>query len=203
MCEVFSIIGTAIAGAVGATVSAGAATAIGVGTTIVGGAALGAGAGMASAAITGGNIGKGALWGAIGGGLLAPIGVAAGSAFGAAGGAIAGVKVGATAGAIGGGVIGSTIGGLTAGAISGIRSTKKQVAVGNAIAAKTKNTLSSSVETTQQVEKTATTLKDKILQKRTLASLRIPLKQSDDSSNIGLNTSNGGGSGATGLNIPM
>lgn len=113
----------ALAGAIGAGATAlgataGVASAVGaIGAGAIGGAGLGA----LGSAITGGDVGKGALFGALGGGITGGLG----SAVGAMGGSAAGAAPGAATGAVttpvasgtsslagsGGSAIGSTTGG--------------------------------------------------------------------------------------------
>lgn len=183
-------VGTAVTGALGITgLSAGATMAVGGATIAAGGAALGAGVGMTTAAITGGNIGKGALFGALGG--------AAGGFIGAP---VAGTLAGGL-GAVGGAIAGSAVGGLAGGAVSSLKSARDarnnintQGQKDSALGTATQTT--SQVAATQRYAKTADTLKDRSLLKRTLSSLRIPLNQS--TATVGLNI---GETTTTGLNI--
>lgn len=171
MCDIFTAIGTGLLTAIGA--GTGAATAVGVGAT----ALAGAGLGMGTAAISGGNIWKGALFGGIGG--------VAGAGIGSSLGGLAG---GATATAIGAGT-GGVAGGIGGGLMSSMMDrTKAQRNAASLAQQEALKKLESNTQGIQTVQKTATALKDRNLNQRTLSSLRV-----------GLNT---GGDSATGLNIP-
>lgn len=183
MCEIFTIIGGTILGAVGAAgASAGVATAVGVGAS----AALGAGIGAGAAAIKGGSIWKGALFGAAGGVMGA--GALGGAALAGAG--AAGIASGSTASVIAAGA-GASVGGVTGGAGGGLMSSKMDNAKMKANASlqaqkaaieKIQKTSQTGVQT---IQRTATALKDKNLTNRTLSSLRIGLNTAD--TNTGLN----------------
>lgn len=199
MCEVFTTIGMSL-GLAGA-----AATAAGVGITAGAGAALGSGVGMLTAAIKHGDIGKGALFGALGGGVLAPVGAVAGGALSGGFGAVAGTAGTVTtgmgaiaAGGVGGGVLGGAVGGMFAGS-GDKKGANKPTEI------KSGTTEGKSMDS--RVAETAKYAKASGLQKRTLSSLRIPLTNKV-ASNVGLNTGTGQPKGTTstssvGLNIPM
>lgn len=115
----------AIAGALGTT----AATVAPVIGAVGAGALGGAGMGALGSAVTGGDVGKGALFGALGGGLTGGLSSAVGSiggaaatpgagALGSTGGTAAGAAPGAAAGSTGGSALGST-GGSALGSTTG------------------------------------------------------------------------------------
>lgn len=107
------------AGATALGASAGVAGAVGaIGAGAIGGAGLGA----LGSAITGGDVGKGAMFGALGGGLTgglsSAVGALPGSAAGAGTGSAAAAAPGAAAGSTGGSAIGTT-GGSALGSTTG------------------------------------------------------------------------------------
>lgn len=186
MCEIFSIIGGAILGAVGVTgASAGIATAVGVGTMAVAGAGIGAGA----AAIGGGNIWKGALFGAAGGVLGAGVGGAAlGAGAGAIGGTGAAVGTATSVGGIGGGIAGGIGGGLMSTAQDKAKTQQRMANQAQKAALARLEKATPNQVGVQTVQKTATALKDRSATKRTISSLRIGLNTGDTSSGINIPT---------------
>ena len=115
----------AIAGALGTTAATVAPVIGAVGAGAIGGAGMGA----LGSAVTGGDVGKGALFGALGGGLTGGLSSAVGSiggaaatpgagALGSTGGTAAGAAPGAAAGSTGGSALGST-GGSALGSTTG------------------------------------------------------------------------------------
>lgn len=186
MCEIFSIIGGAILGAVGVTgASAGIATAVGVGTMAVAGAGIGAGA----AAIGGGNIWKGALFGAAGGVLGAGVGGAAlGAGAGAMGGTGAAVGTATSIGGIGGGIAGGIGGGLMSTAQDKAKAQQRMANQAQQAALARLEKATPNQVGVQTVQRTATALKDRSATKRTISSLRIGLNTGDTSSGINIPT---------------
>lgn len=170
---------------------------------IAAGTAIGAAVGAGTAAIKGGNILKGALFGGLGGAIGGGVGsaftgavggAASGFASGGMAGAMTGASAGAAAGSTAGGLVGGAVGGLGGGLLSAKQDEAKRMsglAIQSANAQKQeaikqiKQTQNNGISAIQQ---TATGLKNRITQRRTLGSLRI-----------GLNT---GEAAATGLNIP-
>lgn len=186
MCEIFSIIGGAILGAVGVTgASAGIATAVGVGTMAVAGAGIGAG----TAAIGGGNIWKGALFGAAGGVLGAGVGGAAlGAGAGAMGGTGAAVGTATSIGGIGGGMAGGIGGGLMSTAQDKAKAQQRMANQAQQAALARLEKATPNQVGVQTVQRTATALKDRSTTKRTISSLRIGLNTGDTSSGINIPT---------------
>lgn len=108
-----ALVGTLGAGGAG-IMSAGTAATLGTGLGAIGAGAIGgAGLGAATSALTGGDPGKGALFGALGGGITGGLGSAFGGGAGAAGSAVPGATttpVGTVASGLGSGGTGGTIG---------------------------------------------------------------------------------------------
>lgn len=186
MCEIFSLVGGAVLGAIGVTgASAGIATAIGVGTMAVAGAGIGAGA----AAIGGGNIWKGALFGAAGSVLGAGVGGAAlGAGAGAMGATGAAVGTATSVGGIGGGIAGGIGGGLMSTAQDKAKAQQRMANQAQQAALARLEKATPNQVGVQTVQRTATALKDRSATKRTISSLRIGLNTGDTSSGINIPT---------------
>ena len=186
MCEIFSLVGGAVLGAIGVTgASAGIATAVGVGTMAVAGAGIGAGA----AAIGGGNIWKGALFGAAGSVLGAGVGGAAlGAGAGAMGATGAAVGTATSVGGIGGGIAGGIGGGLMSTAQDKAKAQQRMANQAQQAALARLEKATPNQVGVQTVQRTATALKDRSATKRTISSLRIGLNTGDTSSGINIPT---------------
>lgn len=111
---------TALLGGMGMATGVGTlGAALGTGIGAVGAGAIGgAGLGALGSAITGGDVGKGAMFGALGGGITGGLGSAIGSIGGSAAGAAPGAAVGSTGGTAAGSTVGST-GGSALGSTGG------------------------------------------------------------------------------------